>query len=265
MYIYMHIYTILYIYNMLTFVIMKVLWTSKSRPSKTEHNEKKKSNPSSWVFHELCSISGVTPCNRYRGLGQSRLPGAVISIQIIPIRQRVSKKKRLDIEICNLRFPSVDIRFLSITAFLKQHWHAAHSGRGPTNSSLCQPRREIYFRVHLVWPEMEIRLKDSLQHFRDTCCNTRNEVQVQCAPEFFSWLLVYWVLTKSRTFENSQRLLLHVLALHGVVMNFLQAILYTKCHGKFMEMLLESTPLKINMEHSHGGLEDHFPFQMGDL
>ena len=25
------------------------------------------------------------------------------------------------------------------------------------------------------------------------------------------------------------------------------------------------TPLKINMEHNHGGLEDHFPFEMGDL
>ena len=25
------------------------------------------------------------------------------------------------------------------------------------------------------------------------------------------------------------------------------------------------TALKINMEHNHGGLEDHFPFQMGDL
>ena len=24
------------------------------------------------------------------------------------------------------------------------------------------------------------------------------------------------------------------------------------------------TPLKINMEHSDGGLEDHFPFEMGD-
>ena len=24
------------------------------------------------------------------------------------------------------------------------------------------------------------------------------------------------------------------------------------------------TPLKINMEHNHGGLEDHFPFQLGD-
>ena len=35
-------------------------------------------------------------------------------------------------------------------------------------------------------------------------------------------------------------------------------------------LLLDSTganltPLKINMEHNHGGLEDHFPFQMGDL
>ena len=27
----------------------------------------------------------------------------------------------------------------------------------------------------------------------------------------------------------------------------------------------ETTPRKINMEHNHGGLEDHFPFQMGDL
>ena len=25
------------------------------------------------------------------------------------------------------------------------------------------------------------------------------------------------------------------------------------------------TPLKINVEHNHGGLEDHFPFKMGDL
>ena len=25
------------------------------------------------------------------------------------------------------------------------------------------------------------------------------------------------------------------------------------------------TPLKINMEHNHAGLEDHFPFKMGDL
>ena len=28
--------------------------------------------------------------------------------------------------------------------------------------------------------------------------------------------------------------------------------------------LLTFTPRKINMEHNHGGLEDHFPFQMGD-
>ena len=40
MYIYMYIF-VLCMYNMLTFVIMKVLWTSKSRPSTTEHNEKK--------------------------------------------------------------------------------------------------------------------------------------------------------------------------------------------------------------------------------
>ncbi len=26
-----------------------------------------------------------------------------------------------------------------------------------------------------------------------------------------------------------------------------------------------TTALKINMEHNHGGLEDHFPFKMGDL
>ena len=25
------------------------------------------------------------------------------------------------------------------------------------------------------------------------------------------------------------------------------------------------TPRKINMEHNHGGLEDHVPFQMGDV
>ena len=25
------------------------------------------------------------------------------------------------------------------------------------------------------------------------------------------------------------------------------------------------TPWKINMDHNDGGLEDHFPFQMGDL
>ena len=28
---------------------------------------------------------------------------------------------------------------------------------------------------------------------------------------------------------------------------------------------VENTPWKINMEHNHGGLEDHFPFQMGDF
>ena len=50
-----------------------------------------------------------------------------------------------------------------------------------------------------------------------------------------------WVqITKSQTFENSQRLLLHVLALHGVVMNFLQAILSTNA-WKFMEIWLETT------------------------
>ena len=27
----------------------------------------------------------------------------------------------------------------------------------------------------------------------------------------------------------------------------------------------KNTPRKINMEHNHGGLEDHFPFQMGDF
>ena len=27
----------------------------------------------------------------------------------------------------------------------------------------------------------------------------------------------------------------------------------------------QSTSLKINMEHNHGGLEYHFPFQMDDL
>ena len=26
-----------------------------------------------------------------------------------------------------------------------------------------------------------------------------------------------------------------------------------------------TTPWKINMDHNDGGLEDHFPFQMGDL
>ena len=31
------------------------------------------------------------------------------------------------------------------------------------------------------------------------------------------------------------------------------------------DLVRVSTPQKINMEHNHGGLEDHFPFQMGDL
>ena len=26
-----------------------------------------------------------------------------------------------------------------------------------------------------------------------------------------------------------------------------------------------TTPWKINMDHNYGGLEDHFPFEMGDL
>ena len=34
---------------------------------------------------------------------------------------------------------------------------------------------------------------------------------------------------------------------------------------EFGEINSPVTPLKINMEHNHGGLEDHFPFQMGDL
>jgi len=35
----------------------------------------------------------------------------------------------------------------------------------------------------------------------------------------------------------------------------------------YYKLTLESspTPWKINMEHNHGGLEDHFPFKMGDL
>ena len=37
----------------------------------------------------------------------------------------------------------------------------------------------------------------------------------------------------------------------------------TKClPGVFFR---NDTTLKINMEHNHGGLEDHVPFQMGDL
>ena len=29
--------------------------------------------------------------------------------------------------------------------------------------------------------------------------------------------------------------------------------------------MIDGTPLKINMEHNHGGLEDDFPFQKGDF
>ena len=29
--------------------------------------------------------------------------------------------------------------------------------------------------------------------------------------------------------------------------------------------VLKGTPRKNNMEHNHGGLEDHVPFKMGDL
>ena len=35
--------------------------------------------------------------------------------------------------------------------------------------------------------------------------------------------------------------------------------------GFFLTRKKSDAPLKINMEHNHGGLEDHFPFQMGDL
>ena len=35
------------------------------------------------------------------------------------------------------------------------------------------------------------------------------------------------------------------------------------CHNDLLFLLL--TPLKINMEHNHGGLEDYVPFEMGDL
>ena len=39
-----------------------------------------------------------------------------------------------------------------------------------------------------------------------------------------------------------------------------------KKHGSMLTANLgKHTPLKINMEHNHGGLEDHFPFQTGDL
>ena len=32
-----------------------------------------------------------------------------------------------------------------------------------------------------------------------------------------------------------------------------------------IELNSNNIPLKINMEHNHGGLEDHFPIKMGDL
>ena len=32
-----------------------------------------------------------------------------------------------------------------------------------------------------------------------------------------------------------------------------------------MEDSQKYTPWKISMDHNHGGFEDHFPFQMGDL
>ena len=35
----------------------------------------------------------------------------------------------------------------------------------------------------------------------------------------------------------------------------------TQIHARVFTL----TPLKINMEHNHGGLEDHVPFLMGDL
>ena len=251
---------------MLTFVIMKVLWTSKSRPSTTEHNEKKQNAIPAAEFSMSFAASAVWPPATGTEVW-NKADFLVLSFRFgsFPFVKRFQKKKTLDIE--NLQ-PAISLSgnpfpfhhcFFEATLTCRTLWARAHQ------TPLFVSRDGNYIsEFTLVWPEMEIRLKDSLQHFRDTCCNTRNEVQVQCAPEFSSWLLVYWVLTKSQTFENSQRLLLHVLALHGVVMNFLQAILYTKCHGKFMEILLE-TPLNINMEHNHGGLEDHFPFQMGDL
>ena len=33
----------------------------------------------------------------------------------------------------------------------------------------------------------------------------------------------------------------------------------------FFFFVVRFTPWKINMNHNDGGLEDHFPFQMGDL
>ena len=34
---------------------------------------------------------------------------------------------------------------------------------------------------------------------------------------------------------------------------------------EYVERCVAVTPLKINMEHNHGGLEDDFPFQIGDF
>ena len=33
----------------------------------------------------------------------------------------------------------------------------------------------------------------------------------------------------------------------------------------WLDYIITHTPWKINMDHNDGGLEDHFPFQMGDL
>ena len=58
---YVYIYICIFIlYCILTFVIMKVLWTSKSRPSKTEHNEKKKAIPAA-EFSMSFAASAVWP------------------------------------------------------------------------------------------------------------------------------------------------------------------------------------------------------------
>ena len=59
--IYKYIYTVyIYIY-MLTFVIMKVLCTSKSRPSTTEHNEKKQNAIPAAEFSMSFAASAVWP------------------------------------------------------------------------------------------------------------------------------------------------------------------------------------------------------------
>ena len=38
-----------------------------------------------------------------------------------------------------------------------------------------------------------------------------------------------------------------------------------KCGSHGRSVVSNITPLKINMEDNHGGLENCFPFQMGDL